>query len=96
MIKSFRTRETKKIFERQQSHKLPTKVQKIALRKLWMIDAATSIRDLVVPPANRLERLKGKRKGQYSIRVNKQWRTCFYWSNGHAYQVEIVDYHDEK
>ena len=63
------------------------------MRKLWMIDAAVEIHDLRVPPANHLEMLKGKRKGQYSIRINKQWRICFMWRSGHAFDVEIVDYH---
>jgi proteic killer suppression protein len=68
-------------------------VQKAALRKLRMLDAATSIDDLRVPPGNRLERLRGDRAGQYSIRVNRQWRICFRWDTGDAHDVEIVDYH---
>lgn len=63
------------------------------MRKLWMLDAAASINDLRVPPANRLEKLKGKRKGQFSIRVNDQWRICFKWQRQDAYEVEIIDYH---
>ena len=68
-------------------------MQKAALRKLRMLDAATSIDDLRVPPGNRLERLRGDRAGQYSIRVNRQWRICFRWETGDAHDVEIVDYH---
>ena len=68
-------------------------VQRVALRKLRMLDAATELDDLRVPPANRLEKLKGDRKGQHSIRVNRQWRICFRWRSGDAYHVEIVDYH---
>jgi len=93
MIKNFNTKETEKIFHREVSHKLPLAIQKIALRKLWMIDAAITINDLRIPPANRLEQLKGNRKGQYSIRINKQWRICFDWKANAAYSVEIVDYH---
>lgn len=68
-------------------------MQKAALRKLLMIDAATNVSDLRSPPANHLEMLKGNRKGQYSIRVNKQLRICFYWINGDAYEIELIDYH---
>ena len=93
MIKSFRCKETEKIFNRERSRKLPRTVQRTAMRKLWMIDAAVNINDLRIPPANRLEKLRGKRKGQYSIRINKQWRICFNWRSGDAYNVEIVDYH---
>jgi len=93
MIKSFRCKETEKIFNRERSRKLPQNIQRIAMRKLWMIDAATIINDLKIPPANRLEKLKKKRKGQSSIRINKQWRICFNWKSGNAYQIEIVDYH---
>ena len=93
MIKSFKGKETEKLFKRIKSHKLPPNIQKIALRKLGMIHAATSINDLRVPPSNRLESLKGKRKGQYSIRINDQWRICFRWNKSDAYYVEITDYH---
>ncbi|MBL7150745.1 type II toxin-antitoxin system RelE/ParE family toxin [Candidatus Microgenomates bacterium] len=93
MIKSFRCKETEKIFNRERSRKLPQNIQRIAMRKLWMIDATTIINDLKIPPANHLEKLKGSRKGQSSIRINKQWRICFSWRSGCAYQVEIVDYH---
>jgi proteic killer suppression protein len=93
MIKSFRCKETEKIFQREKSRKLPATIQKVALRKLWMLDAATTILDLRVPPTNNLEALSGNRKGQHSIRINKQWRICFIWKNDHAHDVEIIDYH---
>ena len=93
MIKSFGCKETEKIFKREYSLKLPSSIQRTAMRKLWLIDAAGSINDLRVPPANCLEKLKGKRKAQYSIRVNDQWRICFRWQQQDAYEVEIVDYH---
>jgi len=93
MIKSFRCAETEKIFKREKSKKLPKAMQRSAMRKLWMIDAATNINDLRIPPGNRLEKLCGRRKGQSSIRINKQWRICFNWRSGDAYRVEIVDYH---
>jgi len=93
MIKSFKDKETQKIYSREYSLKLPSSIQRTAMRKLWMIDAASSINDLRVPPANRLEKLKGKRQGQFSIRVNDQWRICFKWQKQDAYEVEIIDYH---
>ena len=93
MIKNFKNKETKKIFNRQKSKKLPSDIQQIALRKLRMLNRATTIQDLLIPPANRLERLKGDRIGQYSIRINSQWRICFEWQDGNAFNVEIVDYH---
>lgn len=93
MIKSFKCRETEKIYNRIFSQKLPQDIQKIAINKLWILDAATSLEDLKVPPSNRLENLKGKRKGQHSIRINQQWRICFKWHDGNSYNVEIVDYH---
>lgn len=93
MIKTFRSKETYKIFKREFSRKLPTDIQKIALRKLYMIDAAVSIIDLKSPPSNRLEMLKHDRAGQYAIRINQQWRICFKWAGGNAYDIEIVDYH---
>jgi len=93
MIKSFKSKETAKIFHREYSSKLPPDIQRTALRKLWMIDAAQTIQDLRVPPANRLEKLKGSRHGQHRIRINDQWRICFTWHQGDAYEVEIVDYH---
>ena len=93
MIQSFKDRETQKIFERQRSRKLPSDIQQVALRKLRMLDRAETLQDLRVPPANRLERLVGDREGQYSIRVNDQWRICFEWQEDEASDVEIVDYH---
>jgi proteic killer suppression protein len=93
MIKSFRDKDTERLFERQPVRKFGTGVQKVALRKLRMLDAAMSLSDLRVPPGNRLERLRGDRAGQHSIRVNDQWRVCFRWREGDAHDVEIVDYH---
>lgn len=94
MIKSFKFRETEKIFNREYSLKLPSSIQRTALRKLWMIDAAQTINDLRTPPSNHLEQLKSNRRGQYSIRINEQWRICFKWHQGDAYEVEITDYHN--
>ena len=93
MIESFKCRETEKIFHRQFSKKLPHNIQKIAFRKLRMLNRSSTAQDLRVPPANKLEALSGNRKGQHSIRINDQWRICFKWQNGNAYDVEIVDYH---
>lgn len=93
MIRSWADEETEKLFNRQRSRKLPPDIQRIALRKLLMLDAATVLEDLRVPPANRLEKLKGDREGQWSIRINDQWRVCFKWQAGNADDVEIVDYH---
>ena len=93
MIKTFKCKETKKIFQRSFSKKLPSDIQLVVYRKLLMIDAAINVEDLKIPPANRLERLSGDRKNQYSIRVNKQFRICFIWENGSAENVELVDYH---
>jgi proteic killer suppression protein len=93
MIKSFSDNEADLIFHRQHSRKLPPEIQRSALRKLRMIHRATSITDLRVPPANHLEKLSGNRKGQWSIRINNQWRICFDWIDNSAYSVEIVDYH---
>jgi proteic killer suppression protein len=93
MIRSFKAKETEKIFNRQRSAKLPSDIQQVALRKLRMLNRAMTLQDLQVPPANRLEKLSGDRAGQYSIRINDQWRICFEWQGGDAYNVEIVDYH---
>lgn len=93
MIRSFRDKETERIFRRQRSRKLPDDIQQTALRKLRMLHRAVTLQDLRVPPANRLEKLVGARSGQYSIRINDQWRICFVWRDGEAYEVEIVDYH---
>jgi proteic killer suppression protein len=93
MIRSFRDRESEKIFRRERSRRLPSGVQRVALRKLLILDAAESLDDLRVPPGNRLEKLSGARPGQYSIRINDQWRICFVWKDGDPYEVEITDYH---
>jgi len=93
MIKTFKCKETKKIFGREYSKKLPRNIQKVAFRKLRMIDRSITLIDLKVPPANRLEKLSGRRKGQYSIRINDQWRVCFKWIDNNALEVEITDYH---
>jgi proteic killer suppression protein len=93
MIKSFRDRDTERLFQRQAVRKLGPAVRRIALRKLLILDAAGAIGDLRIPPGNRLEKLRGNRAGQYSIRINDQWRICFRWRAGDAYDVEIVDYH---
>lgn len=93
MIRSFRDRETERVFRRERSRRLPGDVQRVALRKLVMLDAAESLQDLRVPPANRLEKLVDNREGQHSIRVNDQWRICFRWDRGDAFDVEITDYH---
>ncbi|NET39971.1 MAG: type II toxin-antitoxin system RelE/ParE family toxin [Cyanothece sp. SIO1E1] len=93
MIRTFKDKETQKIFERQRSRKLPSDIQQVVLRKLRMLNRAETLQDLRVPPANRLERLKGDREGQYSIRINDQWRVCFGWKEGDSLNVELVDYH---
>ena len=93
MIKTFRDKETETIFNRLLSRKLPQNIQHLARRKLAILDAATELNALRVPPGNRLEALKGDRRGQHSIRINDQWRICFKWKAGDAYDVEIADYH---
>jgi toxin HigB-1 len=93
MIRSFRDRETERLFERGNTKRLDRKLQRAALRKLVVLDAADSLDDLRVPPGNRLEKLVGDREGEHSIRVNDQWRICFRWKNGDAHHVEITDYH---
>jgi len=93
MIKSFACKETKKLFNREFSRKLPQDIQRAARRKLEILDAAEVLQDLRIPPSNRLEKLSGDRKGQHSIRINDQWRICFEWRRGDAYNVEIADYH---
>ncbi|MCR4855288.1 MAG: type II toxin-antitoxin system RelE/ParE family toxin [Erysipelotrichaceae bacterium] len=93
MIRSYKDKETEKIYDQQLSRKLPNSIQKTALRKLIMIDNAETLEDLRVPPANRLEALKGDRLGQHSIRINDQYRICFIFLDGDFYEVEITDYH---
>ena len=93
MIRSFKSKETEKIINRERSQKLPSDIQQVALRKLRMLNRSVTLQDLRVPPANRLEKLTGDRAGQYSIRINDQWRICFEWVEGEAQNVEIVDYH---
>ena len=93
MIRTWADDETEKVFNRQRSRKLPPDLQRVALRKLLMLDAATMLDDLRVPPANRLEKLKGDHEGQWSIRINDQWRVCFTWRDGNAHDVEVVGYH---
>lgn len=93
MIQSFADPDTQTLFEREGSRRLPSDIQRIALRKLRQIDAAIALQDLRAPPGNRLELLKGDRAGQHSIRINDRWRICFRWQDGNAFDVEIVDYH---
>ena len=93
MIRGFGDRDTARLFEREPVRRWPGALQRVALRKLRMLDAAERLDDLRVLPGNRLERLRGDRAGQYSIRVNEQWRVCFPWRSGDAYDAEIVDYH---
>jgi toxin HigB-1 len=93
MIRSFRDRRTERIFHRERVIGVGHAVERAAQRKLVILDAAEALDDLRVPPGNRLERLRGDRKGQYSIRVNEQWRICFEWRDADAHGVELVDYH---
>jgi toxin HigB-1 len=93
MIRSFRDPEAELLFHRERSGRLPPSIQRVALRKLRMLHRSQVLQDLRVPPANRLEKLSGNRGGQHSIRINDQWRICFVWQNGDAWDVEIVDYH---
>ena len=92
MIRSFRCQDTERLYARQRVRRFQA-IARVALRKLAMLDAAEELRDLAAPPGSRLEALRGERKGQHSIRINDQWRICFVWRDGHAYDVEIVDYH---
>jgi len=93
MIKSFKEKETERIYSREFSRRLPGDIQQTALRKLRMLNNAKTLNDLRMPPANRLEKLGGSRLGQHSIRINDQWRVCFTWQEGNAFDVEISDYH---
>ena len=93
MIKSFRDTNTERVFNRELVKKFPREIQQPAFMRLNAIDAAVRLEDLRLPPSNRLESLKGDRKGEHSVRINDQWRICFLWRDGHAERVEIVDYH---
>jgi proteic killer suppression protein len=93
VIKSFRSKEVQQLLNGRKARKLPADIQKRAMHKLLLLDAAATLDFLRVPPSNHLEALAGNRVGQYSIRINDQWRICFVWRNGDAYDVEIVDYH---
>ena len=93
MIISFRDQDSERLFHGERSRRLPPDIQRVAQRKLAVLDAAEMLQDLRVPPGNRLERLVGDRRGQYSIRVNDQWRVCFRWVGADAFDVEITDYH---
>ena len=93
MIRSFKDKETERLWRRNPSRRLPPDLQARCWRKLAMLDAARNLDDLFVFPGNRLEALKGDRLGQHSIRINDRWRICFIWREGDAYEVEIVDYH---
>ena len=93
MIQSFADRDTERLFGREPVRRYPAELQRTMLRKLVLVDAAEQLEDLRVPPGNRLEKLKGDRAGQHSIRISDQWRICFRWKDGNAYDVEIVDSH---
>ena len=93
MIKSFADPDTERLFQRERVRRYPAELLRAMLRKLALVDAAEQLEDLRVPPGNRLEKLRGNRAGQHSIRVNDQWRVCFRWKDGDAFDVEIVDYH---
>ena len=93
MIKEFADSKSEELFKGQRPRKMPSQIAKRALRKLTLLDAADSVEDLRVPPGNHLEKLKGNRRGQHSIRINDQWRICFKWRDGDAYSVGIADYH---
>jgi proteic killer suppression protein len=93
VIKSFADDEAEKIWNQQRSRKLPGTIQQRALNKLAMLSQSNDLNDLRIPPSNRLEALSGNRRGQFSIRINQQWRICFRWDNGDVYDVEITDYH---
>lgn len=93
MIRSFRNKDSQAVFRGEFVKGLDRQIQQRAREKLKYLDAATGLRDLMLPPSNQLERLMGDRPGQYSIRINRQWRVCFKWKEGDAFDVEIVDYH---
>lgn len=93
MIRTFKNKDTESVFQGQFVKGLENQIQQRAREKLKYLDSAADLRDSTIPPANQLEALKGNRAGQYSIRINKQWRLCFKWKDGDAFEVEIVDYH---
>jgi proteic killer suppression protein len=93
VIRSFANRDTERLWEREPVRRFPPELRRTMLRKLGLVDAAATLEDLRIPPGNRLERLRGDRAGQHSIRINDQWRICFRWVDGNADDVEIVDYH---
>jgi proteic killer suppression protein len=93
VIKTFRDAETEQLWKEERSRRIPANLHKAALKKLQMLNAAAALGDLALPPGNRLERLRGDREGQHSIRINDQYRVCFKWREGNAYDVEITDYH---
>lgn len=93
MLQSFRDKDTQRVWERQRSKQLDTTTQRAAWRKLAILDAATTLNDLRIPPGNRLEKLKGDREGQHGIRINQQWRICFMWTSSGPTDIEITDYH---
>jgi len=93
VIADFRCSDTKQLYERERSRRFPSTIQRAALRKLRLLHRSENLNDLRMPPGNRLEKLSSSRKGQHSIRINDQWRICFLWKDGDAYDVEIVDYH---
>jgi toxin HigB-1 len=93
VILSCATKNTERIWNRERVKTFPPTLHRVTLRKLVMLDAAITLEDVRMPPGNKLERLRGRRTGQYSIRINDQWRICFDWQNGNAYNVEVIDYH---
>lgn len=93
MIRSVADRDTERLWEREPVRRFPPDLRRVMLRKLGLVDGAVQLDDLRIPPGNRLEKLRGDRAGQYSIRINDQWRICFRWRNGNADDVAIVDYH---
>jgi toxin HigB-1 len=93
VIKTFRDAETERLWNEERSRRIPANLHRGALKKLQMLNAAGALGDLALPPGNRLERLRGDREGQHSIRINDQYRVCFVWRDGNAYDVEITDYH---
>jgi proteic killer suppression protein len=93
VIKSFRDREAERLWRQENSRSIPKVLYRAAIKKLQMLNAAGALEDLFLPPGNRLERLKGDREGQHSIRINDQYRVCFVWRDGNAYEVEVADYH---